>query len=156
MLRRVGEKYLRVLKGGHYLREKNPPPLSPLQEPVPPFRLFKNHFPSFYKRGVFQLCTFRHMCRQGQACVRHMVSRCRAKGFSQEKYPIFHQSYLQDQQLSLTGVYSIPAFEPYPHIPQMISLNHMVARFADFIPEKWKYGDIGIACGNVENPGKFG
>ena len=31
-----------------------------------------------------------------------------------------------------------------------------VARFADFIPEKWKSGDIEIACGNVENPGKFG
>ena len=31
-----------------------------------------------------------------------------------------------------------------------------VARFADFIPEKGKSGDIEIACGNVENRGKFG
>ena len=30
------------------------------------------------------------------------------------------------------------------------------ARITDFIPEKWKSGDIEIACGNVENPGKFG
>ena len=33
---------------------------------------------------------------------------------------------------------------------------HRVFTFADFIPEKWKSGDIEIACGNVENPGKFG
>ena len=36
-----------------------------------------------------------------------------------------------------------------------VALRSMVARFADFIPGKWKSGDIEIACGNVENPGKF-
>ena len=31
----------------------------------------------------------------------------------------------------------------------------MVAGFTDFIPEKWKSGDIEITFGNVENPGKL-
>ena len=36
-----------------------------------------------------------------------------------------------------------------------INTCNRVATFADFIPEKWKSGEIEIASGNVENLGKL-